>query len=82
MQKDTQTEVGLTSHLTQELGDWRLKHDLRLRMGLTVFGLQAGAIVAVTQLDREYGKVMVEVGPAMCDWMDARWLLEHFESVT
>ncbi len=77
-QKPEGRNVGLSA----VLGDWRLKHDLRMRMGITGFGLEAGSIVAVTQLDREYGKVLVEVGPAMCDWMAEGWLLEHFENVT
>lgn len=78
---DEQKSDGRNVGLSAGLGDWRLKHDLRLRMGITAFGLQAGAIVAVTQLDSEYRKVLVEVGPAMCDWMSDSWLLEHFENV-
>jgi hypothetical protein len=64
------------------LGRWKLKHDLRLRMGITAFGLPAGAIVTVTQLEPDMGNVMVCVDESTADWMSKYWLLEHFDFVT
>lgn len=60
------------------LGRWKLKHDLRLRMGITAFGLAAGEEVTVTQLEPDMGNVMVNVDERTCDWMSEYWLREHF----
>ena len=63
------------------LGRWRLKHDLRLRMGITVFGLSAGSEVTVTQVEPYMGNVMVNVDERTEDWMSKYWLLENFDFV-
>jgi hypothetical protein len=58
-----------------------MKHDTPTRMGISVFTLPAGAIVAVKQIDHRNNKVLVEAGPRTVDWMHESWLEKHCERI-
>jgi hypothetical protein len=62
------------------LGKYRLKSDGVFRCGITTFGLSAGSIVEVTQLDKEGRKVLIDFGGRMVDWYSDR-MLDRFEAV-
>lgn len=53
---------------------YRLKHDMRFRVGVTSFELPAGAIATSTQADPENWKVLV-------DWFHVS-VLDNFEEMT
>jgi hypothetical protein len=63
------------------LGSWQAKKDVKARMGVSVFTIPKGSIVAVTQTDKQNRNVMVEAGPRSMDWMHKSFL-DNFEQVT
>jgi len=62
------------------LGKYKLKIDRRFRCGISSFGLSAGAIVNVSQIDKEYGKVLIQFGERDSDWYSES-ILNDFEKV-
>jgi len=69
------------SNNTLSIGKWKLKHDLRMRMGIAVFGLSAGAEVTIKAINVEYRNALVEVDSRTIDWMPTGWVLDNFEKV-
>lgn len=62
------------------IGDYKLKVDRRFRCGISCFGMSAGAVVKVTQIDKEYGKVLIHFGGRDTDWFPDV-ILSDFEKV-
>lgn len=60
------------------IGSYQAKKDIPVRCGVTAFTLPERSIVAVTQVDAERRKVLVEFGPVQVDWKHERFL-ENFE---
>lgn len=54
---------------------------MRIRCGVTMFDLDEGDVVAVTQLDNTYGKVLVDYGAGMMDWMSASAFHANFSKL-
>ena len=63
-----------------KLGDYKLLDDCRFRVGVTSFGLSKGKFVKVTQIDKEYNKVLVDFGGGYVDWFHES-VLDKFEKV-
>ena len=51
------------------IGSYKLTKDARFIVGVTSFGMSEGATVEVKQLDKDYGKVLVDFGGGYIDWM-------------
>lgn len=51
-----------------KLGKYKLKEGSRFRVGVTSFGMVSGATVNVTQVDKEYHKVLIDFGGGLVDW--------------
>jgi len=62
------------------IGKYKLKEDSRFRCGLTSFGLSAGRIVEVKQVDKEYRKVLIVFSSGLVDWY-ADSMLDMFEKL-
>lgn len=60
---------------------YRLKEDGRFVCGTTSFGLSAGAVVQVNQIDASAHKVLIDFGGGMVDWFDESVLAKRFEAV-
>ena len=63
-----------------KLGKYKLKECSRFRVGVTSFGMASGATVNVTQVDKEYNKVLVDFGGKNVDWF-LESVLGKFEKV-
>jgi hypothetical protein len=59
----------------------RLIHHQRFQAGGTAFTLQAGTIVTVRQHDRANGKVLVDFGDCLVDWISQVTLQSCFNRV-
>ena len=64
----------------KDLGDYKLVEDSRFRVGSTSFGMSSGGMVKVTQVDREYNKVLVDFGGGCVDWFHEA-IFSKFEKV-
>ena len=62
------------------LGDYKLVEDSRFRVGVTSFGMSSGVLVKVTQVDKEYNKVLVDFGGGYVDWFPES-VLDKFDKV-
>lgn len=62
------------------LGKYKLKEDSRFICGVTAFGMSAGCVVQVKQVDKEYRKVLADFGGRMIDWHSDS-ILNKFEKI-
>ena len=60
---------------------YRLKEDRRFVCGITSFGMPAGALVQVSQIDASTGKVLIDFGGGLLDWFPESVITEKFEAV-
>lgn len=60
---------------------YRLKHNMRFRVGVTSFELPAGTIATSTQADPENWKVLLDFGGRLVDWFHVS-VLDNFEEMT
>lgn len=59
---------------------YKLKEDCRFVCGMTSFGLSAGAVVQVNQIDASTHKVLIDFGDRLADWFHES-ILAKFEAV-
>ncbi len=59
---------------------YRLKLNMRFRVGMTSFELMAGGIATSTQADPENWKILLDFGDRLVDWFHVS-VLDNFEEV-
>lgn len=60
---------------------YRLKENGRFVCGIASFGMSAGALVQVSQIDESTGKVLIDFGGGLLDWFHESVLTKKFEAV-
>lgn len=61
--------------------EYRLKKDINVRVGVTVFTTPKGRPVYVKQEDKQFSKVLLDFGDGYIDWFHTRWLDQYAEPV-
>lgn len=54
--------------MTEAIGTYKTKEQMTLHLGITAFRLPANSTVRITQIDKEYRKVLLHVDD-YCDWV-------------
>ena len=73
----TTTNYTLAATMNSLTGNWKVIKTASVRMGNSVLTMQSGAIVAVTQEDKQ--KILLEIGPCYKDWVHNSWLKKYCE---
>ncbi len=63
------------------IGKYRLKKDVRVRTGVTVFTITKNAEIEVTQQDKTNHKVLIDFGSRDIDWFHNSWLSKYAEKI-
>ena len=64
----------------QQIGKYTLNEGSRFSVGVTSFGLNAGATVHIKQVDTFRRKVLVDFGDRLTDWFDDS-ILDKFSKI-
>lgn len=62
-------------------GTYKLKKDMRVNVGTTLFSTFAGTEIEVTQVDNERSKVLIDFGDGYINWFHSNWLDKFADKV-
>jgi hypothetical protein len=61
------------------IGEYKLKKDTQIMLGISAFTSPQGSTVNVRQIDNKHSKALVEFGPRLVDWFSFSFVEKNME---